>query len=77
MARSVFKTDGGRIPSLVGSIPIYSRQLKQLDARTMLNPQQHKAYCAFYDSVRDTEHLDRRTAAMIGLAAAMARECQP
>jgi len=48
-----------------------------LDARAMLNPQQHKAYCAFYDSVRDTEHLDRRTAAMIGLAAAMARECQP
>ena len=77
VARSVFKTDGGRIPSLVGSIPIYSRQLKQLDARAMLNPQQHKAYCAFYDSVRDTEHLDRRTAAMIGLAAAMARECQP
>ncbi len=26
VARSVFKTDGGRIPSLVGSIPIYSRQ---------------------------------------------------
>ena len=43
----------------------------------MLNPKQHKAYCDFYDSVRNTEHLDSRTVAMIGLAAAMARECQP
>ena len=43
----------------------------------MLNPDQHKAYCAFYDSVRDDQHLDPRTTAMIGLAAAMARECQP
>jgi len=43
----------------------------------MLNPEQHKAYCDFYDTVRDAEHLDARTAAMIGLAAAMARECQP
>jgi hypothetical protein len=43
----------------------------------MLNPKQHKAYCDFYDSVRDTEYLDSRTAVMIGLAAAMARECQP
>ena len=46
-------------------------------ASIMLPSKQHKAYCDFYDSVRDTEHLDRRTAAMIGLAAAMARECQP
>ena len=29
VARSVFKTDGGRIPSLVGSIPIYSRQFSK------------------------------------------------
>lgn len=43
----------------------------------MLNPKQHKAYCDFYDAVRDTEQLDPRTAAMIGLAAAMARECRP
>lgn len=43
----------------------------------MLPTQQHKAYCDFYDSVRNTEHLDGRITAMIGLAAAMARECQP
>jgi len=43
----------------------------------MLPPKQHKAYCDFYDAVRDTKHLDARSAAMIGLAAAMARECQP
>lgn len=43
----------------------------------MLNPKQHKAYCDFYDAVRETEHLDARTAAIVGLAAAMAKECQP
>jgi hypothetical protein len=43
----------------------------------MLNHKQHKAYCNFYDAVRDGEHLDDRTTTMIGLAAAMARECQP
>ncbi len=43
----------------------------------MLNPKQHKAYCDFYDAVRDAEQLDPRTAAMIGLAAAIARECRP
>jgi len=43
----------------------------------MLNPKQHKAYCDFYDTVRETETLDARATAMIGLAAAMARECQP
>lgn len=43
----------------------------------MLNPKQHQAYCDFYASIRDGEHLDARTTAMVGLAAAMARECQP
>jgi hypothetical protein len=43
----------------------------------MLPNKQHKAYCHFYDTVRDQEQLDARTTAMIGLAAAMARECQP
>ena len=43
----------------------------------MLPPKQHKAYCNFYDVVRNGEQLDARTTAMIGLAAAMARECQP
>ncbi|MGW8311947.1 MAG: carboxymuconolactone decarboxylase family protein [Desulfuromonadales bacterium] len=43
----------------------------------MLPPKQHKAYCNFYDAVRSDDRLDARTTAMIGLAAAMARECQP
>ncbi len=43
----------------------------------MLPPKQHTAYCNFYDAVRCAEQLDDRTTAMIGLAAAMARECQP
>lgn len=43
----------------------------------MLPSKQHKAYCNFYDVVRNQEHLDARTTVMIGLAAAMARECQP
>ena len=43
----------------------------------MLNPAQHKAYCDFYDAVRSSEHLDDRTTAIVGLAAAMARECRP
>jgi hypothetical protein len=43
----------------------------------MLPPKQHKAYCNFYDAARNEEQLDARTTAMIGLAAAMARECQP
>jgi hypothetical protein len=43
----------------------------------MLPTEQHKAYCNFYDSVRSGAHLDPRTTAMVGLAAAMARECQP
>jgi hypothetical protein len=49
----------------------------QVNKESMLPPNQHKAYCNFYDTVRDEEHLDARTTAMIGLAAAMARECQP
>ncbi|MGK2908131.1 MAG: hypothetical protein ACSLFH_17565 [Desulfuromonadales bacterium] len=43
----------------------------------MLPQKLHKAYCNFYDAVRNGEQLDTRTTAMIGLAAAMARECQP
>jgi hypothetical protein len=43
----------------------------------MLPPTQHKAYCNFYDAVRNEEYLDARTTVMIGLSAAMARECQP
>lgn len=43
----------------------------------MLPTAQHKAYCAFYDAVRDQEFLDERTVAVVGLAAAMARECRP
>jgi hypothetical protein len=43
----------------------------------MLNSKQHKAYCNFYDAVRDNDQFDPRTTVIIGLAAAMARECQP
>jgi len=46
-------------------------------ASTMLPSKQHKAYCNFYDAARETKALDARTVTMIGLAAAMARECQP
>ena len=86
MARPVFKTGGGRIPSPVGSIPIYSRQLsycrrenpgRKERTKRMLPPKQHKAYCNFYDTVRNNDALDARTTVLIGLAAAMARECRP
>ena len=43
----------------------------------MLPPEQHRAYCNFYDAVRDQVYLDARTTAIVGLAAAMARECRP
>jgi len=43
----------------------------------MLPPEQHKAYCNFYDAVRAQPHLDARTAAIVGLTAAIARECRP
>ncbi|MDH3998505.1 MAG: hypothetical protein OET90_06660 [Desulfuromonadales bacterium] len=43
----------------------------------MLPPKQHKAYCNFYDAVRSEEQLDARTTVLIGLAAAMAKECGP
>ncbi len=43
----------------------------------MLPPKQHKAYCAFYDSVRDTSILDQRTSTIVGLSAAMACGCDP
>ncbi len=43
----------------------------------MLPKKQHKAYCDFYDAVRDQEHLDERTTAIVGLTAAISRECMP
>ncbi len=43
----------------------------------MLPPDQHKAYCNFYDAVRTGGPLDARTTVLVGLAAAMARECRP
>jgi hypothetical protein len=43
----------------------------------MLPPKQHRAYCNFYDAVRDSDALDRRTTVLVALAAAMARECRP
>jgi hypothetical protein len=43
----------------------------------MLPSKQHKAYCHFYDAVRDQEQLDERTVAIVGLTAAISRECLP
>ncbi len=43
----------------------------------MLPPKQHTAYCNFYDAVRDQELLDERTVAIVGLTAAISRECTP
>lgn len=43
----------------------------------MLPTAQHKAYCDFYDAVRDQEFLDERTVAIVGLTAAISRECRP
>ena len=43
----------------------------------MLPPDQHKTYCAFYDTVRDESHLDRRTTIIVGLATAMSIGCEP
>jgi len=43
----------------------------------MLPSKQHKAYCNFYDAVRDQEHLNERTVAIVGLTAAISRECTP
>ena len=43
----------------------------------MLAPKQHKAYCQFYDAVRDESVLDTRTTVIVGLTAAMANGCDP
>jgi hypothetical protein len=43
----------------------------------MLPSEQHQAYCDFYDAVRNQTHLDARTTAIVGLTAAIARECRP
>ncbi len=43
----------------------------------MLLPKQHKAYCDFYDAVRDGEILDSRTTVIVGLTTAMAIGCDP
>lgn len=43
----------------------------------MLHPKQHKAYCDFYDAVRDESVLDSRSTVIVGLAAAMASGCDP
>jgi len=41
----------------------------------MLLPKQHKAYCTFYDAVRDESVFDTRTTVIVGLTAAMASGC--
>jgi hypothetical protein len=43
----------------------------------MLPPEQKAAFDAFYDAVRDPRRLDRRSAALVGLAAALAVGCEP
>lgn len=43
----------------------------------MLTAKQHKAYCDFYDAVRDESALDTRTTIIVGLTAAMASGCDP
>jgi len=43
----------------------------------MLPPEQHKAFCQFYDAVRDESVLDKRTTILAGLATAMAIGCEP
>ncbi len=43
----------------------------------MLNQRQKKLYDAFYQSTHDNQHLDTQTELLVGLAAAMAMDCQP
>ncbi|MES9878576.1 MAG: carboxymuconolactone decarboxylase family protein [Candidatus Sedimenticola sp. PURPLELP] len=43
----------------------------------MLTPKQQDAYDSFYASTHENEHLDTRTELLVGLAAAMAMNCQP
>ena len=43
----------------------------------MMNKKQKKLYDDFYESTHNNEHLDRRTELLVGLAAAMAMNCEP
>ncbi|WP_291317028.1 hypothetical protein [Desulfuromonas sp.] len=43
----------------------------------MLPSKPKKAFDAFYNTVRDETILDRKTTAIVGLAAAMAAGCSP
>jgi alkylhydroperoxidase/carboxymuconolactone decarboxylase family protein YurZ len=43
----------------------------------MLNKHQHVLYDAFYQSTHSGQSLDQKTETLVGLAAAMAMNCQP
>ncbi|MFO7766638.1 MAG: hypothetical protein R6V33_09420 [Pelovirga sp.] len=43
----------------------------------MLSDKNRTAYVNFYDAVRDETVLDRKTTILTGLAAAMAKHCDP
>ena len=43
----------------------------------MLTEKQQKAYDAFYETTHNNEFLDTRTELLVGLAAAIALNCQP
>lgn len=43
----------------------------------MLNPEQHKKYCDFYDGARNNGVLDGKTSTLLGLASAMSVGCSP
>ncbi|MEH6471258.1 MAG: carboxymuconolactone decarboxylase family protein [Halopseudomonas sp.] len=43
----------------------------------MPNPEQQALYDAFYRSTHNNQHLDQQTELLIGLAVAIALDCQP
>lgn len=43
----------------------------------MLNSQHNEHYVEFYNSTHNNEYLDEKTEVLVGLAAAMALNCQP
>ncbi len=43
----------------------------------MLNKKQKKLYDDFYQSTHENEYLDEKVETLVGLAAAMAMNCQP
>ncbi len=43
----------------------------------MLNIHQRKLYDAFYESTHENDILDKKTELLVGLAAAMAMDCEP